>query len=263
MTTLSDTQIKEIFGPSLPYWIDYPIQSFEDEYERCEKFITSSYWSDCASVNVGELCGLSSLPQKNGEQHEVTWRQFLSGQGDAKDPDGDRINLNLQWYKKHPEYYSICEKRENSIYFTKINNKLFVNLDGRNRAVIAKFHAYQHPCPYLHNVTLVEYQIDNAFMKLYEHFIKQLNILKECGIISSYIAYMAKGSPFFRDDAPGWRRDYYKLNATCRLYVDSRIERLSKESFRFQEKYKDKYLSFDYIGLRDFIFEADEAIYSI
>ena len=58
---MNDDAIRELFG-QVPYWADNPIREYRPIEDYAQDFITESYWSCCASVNLGELRGMRSPP---------------------------------------------------------------------------------------------------------------------------------------------------------------------------------------------------------
>ena len=68
---MNDDAIKKLFG-QVPYFADQVIERFAPLADDASKFVVSSYWSDQASVNLGDVCG-TMHPDYAG----LTWREFL------------------------------------------------------------------------------------------------------------------------------------------------------------------------------------------
>ncbi len=72
---MNDDAIRELFG-QVPYWADNPIREYRPIEDYAQDFITESYWSSSASVNLGELRGMTQRPEGCH-----SWRQLISSEG--------------------------------------------------------------------------------------------------------------------------------------------------------------------------------------
>ena len=186
---MTDDAIRELFG-QVPYWADQTIRLY-DPVALYEDFITEAYWSSRASVNVAELRGMWLESAQ-----APSWREFL---------DGEKTAANLRLFRENPGYYTGLPERNPSMSFIRVNGRLYVEYDGRCRAVIAKFHLDSQSSPYLHNVELREYTVDFEFMGLYGELVKTSPARFKVNVAHALD---------HREDGPGWKRDYYrKLSA--------------------------------------------------
>ena len=184
---MSDGEVRELFG-EVPYWAGDAIREYKPVEDYAQDFITESYWSCCASVNLGELRGMAQLPDCGH-----SWRQFICSD--------QKMQANLKAFKENPAYYTGLPERNPSMYFVRVNGRLYVGGDGRYRATIGKFYLYSQPCPYLHHVELHDYSVDFEFMRVYREF-----VAKKPSWLKAEVAHLID----HREDGVGWKRDYYQ-----------------------------------------------------
>ena len=53
---MTDDAIRELFG-QVPYFVDQKIEKYVPLDGIAQQFVATSYWSDQASVNLGDVCG--------------------------------------------------------------------------------------------------------------------------------------------------------------------------------------------------------------
>jgi hypothetical protein len=188
---MDDEKIKELFG-EVPYWADQVIEKYEPLPDDARDFITKSYWSSAASVNLQDVCG-TMHPDYAG----LTWREFLD--------KGRRMNGNLAAFKRNPTYYTDASiRRLPSMHFHRLDGRTFVTEDGNHRTCIGKYYLYGlagHDCPYIHRVTLTDETVDWEFVLLYRHL---LNKAPDNWRITP------SRETIRREDGPGWKRDFFK-----------------------------------------------------
>ena len=85
---MSDGEVRELFG-EVPYWAGDAIREYKPVEDYAQDFITESYWSCCASVNLGELRGMAQLPDCGH-----SWRQFICSD--------QKMQANLKAFKENP-----------------------------------------------------------------------------------------------------------------------------------------------------------------
>ena len=183
---MNDIEMSELFG-QVPYWASDGIREYKRVEDYAQDFITESYWSSHASVNLGELRGMAQLPRCH------SWRQFICSDG--------RMLANLQAFRENPAYYTGLPERNPPMQFVRVNGRLYVEGDGRCRAAIARFYLYSQPCPYLHHVELHDYTVDFEFMRVYRAFVE-----KKPPWLQAEVAHLID----HREDGAGWKRDYYR-----------------------------------------------------
>ena len=184
---MNDIEMSELFG-QVPYWAGDGIREYKPVEDYAQDFITESYWSSRASVNLGELSGMAQLPRCCH-----SWRQFICSDG--------KMQTNLKEFKENPAYYTGLPERDPSMQFVRVNGRLYVKGDGRCRAAIGKFYLYGQPCPYLHHVELHDYTVDFEFMRVYREFAE-----KKPPWLRAEVAHLID----YREDGVGWKRDYYQ-----------------------------------------------------
>ncbi|HBT96761.1 MAG TPA: hypothetical protein DEB25_03520 [Desulfobulbaceae bacterium] len=187
---MDDGQLKELFG-EVPYWADQVIEKHQPLPEDAREFITTSYWSGKASVNLQDVCG-TMHPDYAG----LTWREFLD--------KGRRMAGNLADFKRNPAYYTDESiQRLPSMHFHRLDGKTFVTEDGNHRTCIGRFYLYGlhgHDCPYIHRVTLTDEVLDWEFVALYRHLLDKAPIDWRITPGREVIR---------REDGPGWKRDFF------------------------------------------------------
>ena len=186
---MTDDEIRELFGEA-PYFVDQVIEQYVPLDETAQKFVVSSYWSDQASVNLGDVCG-TMHPDYAG----MTWREFLS--------KGRRMAGNQDAFRRNPGYYTDAFiKRVPSMHFIRRDGKTFVGEDGNHRTCIGKLYFYNSGNVYIHQVTLIEQTVDWRFYTLYQRLAAvrpdswRIDIRRENNR---------------REDGPGWKRDFYDI----------------------------------------------------
>lgn len=184
---MNDIEMSELFG-QVPYWAGDGIREYQPVEDYAQDFITESYWSCRASVNLGELRGMAQIP---GCCH--SWRQLICSDG--------KMQANLKAFKENPAYYTGLPERNPSMSFVRVNGRLYVKGDGRCRAAIGKFYLYSQPCPYLHHVELHDYTVDFEFMRVYREFVE-----KKPPWFKAEVAHLID----HREDGVGWKHDYYQ-----------------------------------------------------
>ena len=184
---MSDGEIRELFG-EVPYWAGDAIREYKPVEDYAQDFITESYWSSSASVNLGELRGMTQRPEGCH-----SWRQLISSEG--------KMLANLKAFKENPSYYTGLPERDPSMQFVRVNGRLYVEGDGSHRAAIGKFYLHSQPYPYLHHVELHDYTVDFEFMRVYREFMK-----KKPAWFKTEVAHLID----HREDGVGWKRDYYQ-----------------------------------------------------
>lgn len=185
---MTDDAIRELFG-QVPYFVDQKIEKYVPLDGIAQQFVATSYWSDQASVNLGDVCG-TMHPDYGG----MTWRGFLS--------KGRRMAGNLGAFRRNPGYYTDAEaSRLPSMHFLRRDGKTFVGEDGNHRTCIGKCHLYSTGHAYIHRVCLAENVVDWLF---YDLFLR-LSVVKGA---SWRIAAHREGVR--REDGPGWNRDFYE-----------------------------------------------------
>ena len=190
MNEMTDEQIRELFGV-VPHFADQTIEKYAPDLEYVW-FVTSSFWSPRASLNILEVCG-TMHPDYAG----LTWRKFLAV--------GRRMDGNLRAFRENPKYYTESPIRCPNMIFHKIDGRTYVTEDGNHRTAIGKFYLYALEQPYIHNVMLTEDVVDWSFMKLY----RQLKEIRPNWLLS------VTRETTSRDDGPSWKRDFYDLKLRC------------------------------------------------
>jgi hypothetical protein len=192
---MTDEQIIELFG-QVPYFADHIIerpQHLKDE----QLFVTDSYWSPQASINLLDVRG-TQHPDYAG----LSWRQFLS--------KGRRMDSNIRSFQKNPDYYLKIQERVPSMHYHKVDNLTYVTDDGNHRTCIGKFFLYAQGQSYIHGVHFSESIIDWHYFALYHRFLAvkpenwRVEVRRDC---------------IQRDDGAGWRRDYFRPLLKCSKYT--------------------------------------------
>ncbi len=187
---MNDDAIRELFG-QVPYFVDQIIEKYEPLDEIVRQFITSSYWSDQASINIIDVCGTA-----HSDYAGMTWREFLS--------KGRRMEGNIGAFKRNPNYYTDAAiKRLPSMHFLRQGSKTFIGEDGNHRTCIGKLYLYSLGHAYIHQVTLIENSIDWPFYELY----RRLD-----AVAGEKWHISARRESTRREDGPGWKRDFFETN---------------------------------------------------
>ena len=206
-------QLSEQLKNHKPYWADYEIQILPDD-RILNTFTVSHYWSDNTSINVCDVIGTA-----HKEYAGKSWQWLLN--------NGRRMNHNLELLDTNPVYYYEQHKKEPSMYFVKINNKLYIGADGNHRTCISKFLFDIEGRSVLHGVTLDEYTIDYSMYNLY-------SLLKELAVNNNLQWDIEPERELIeRLDGAGWKRDNYKI----RLKITNTKNMYSIEISSFNEFY--------------------------
>ncbi len=184
-------QLSEQLKNHKPYWADYTIQTLPDDI-LISTFTVSHYWADSTSINVCDVIGTA-----HKEYAGKSWQWLLE--------NGRRMPHNLGLLDTNPVYYEEQCKKEPSMYFIKLNDKLYIGADGNHRTCIAKYLFDIEGKSVLHGVTLDEYTIDYSMFNLY-------SLLKEFAV-SNNLRWIIEPQRELveRIDGAGWKRDNYKL----------------------------------------------------
>lgn len=184
-------QLSEQLKNHKPYWTDYKIQALPDDI-LISTFTVSHYWADSTSINVCDVIGTA-----HKEYAGKSWQWLLE--------NGRRMPHNLGLLDTNPVYYEEQCKKEPSMYFIKLNDKLYIGADGNHRTCIAKYLFDIEGKSVLHGVTLDEYTIDYSMFNLY-------SLLKEFAV-SNNLRWIIEPQRELveRIDGAGWKRDNYKL----------------------------------------------------
>ncbi len=206
-------QLSEQLKNHKPYWADYEIQILPDD-RILNTFTVSHYWSDNTSINVCDVIGTA-----HKEYAGKSWQWLLN--------NGRRMNHNLELLDTNPVYYYEQHKKEPSMYFVKINNKLYIGADGNHRTCISKFLFDIEGRSVLHGVTLDEYTIDYSMYNLY-------SLLKELAVNNNLQWDIEPERELIeRLDGAGWKRDNYKI----KLKITNTRNMYSIEISSFNEFY--------------------------
>lgn len=221
---MNDDGIKKLFG-QVPHFADQVIESFQPLSDDARQFVVSSYWSDRASVNLGDVCG-TMHPDYSG----MTWREFLA--------NGRRMDSNLAAFGHNPDYYTDATRdRRPTMYFHRIDGKTFVMEDGNHRTCIGKFYFYGLDCPYIHRVHLIESVVDWAFLDLYRRLLVVCPASSQVTVTRETVR---------RDDGPGWKRDWF---ATTVRVADTKN---NVSTARDYESLKEDLPAMEYAALKEF-----------
>ncbi len=206
-------QLSEQLKNHKPYWTEYKIQMLPDDY-ILNTFSVSHYWADSTSINVCDVVGTA-----HHEYAGKSWQWLLN--------NGRRMPHNLGLLDSNPEYYSELCKKEPSMYFVKLNDKLYIGSDGNHRTCIAKYLFDIEDKSILHGVTLDEYTIDYSMYNLY-------SLLKEFAV-SNCLNWQIepKKQLIERIDGSGWKKDNYNI----KLKVMNTKNMYSIEILSFTEFY--------------------------
>ena len=206
-------QLSEQLKNHKPYWADYEIQILPDD-RILNTFTVSHYWSDNTSINVCDVIGTA-----HKEYAGKSWQWLLN--------NGRRMKHNLELLDTNPVYYYEQHKKEPSMYFVKINNKLYIGADGNHRTCISKFLFDIEGRSVLHGVTLDEYTIDYSMYNLY-------SLLKELAVNNNLQWDIEPERELIeRLDGAGWKRDNYKI----KLKITNTRNMYSIEISSFNEFY--------------------------
>ncbi len=184
-------QLSEQLKNHKPYWADYKIQALPGDI-LIGTFTVSHYWADSTSINVCDVIGTA-----HQEYAGKSWQWLLE--------NGRRMPHNLGLLDNNPVYYEEQCKKEPSMYFVKLNDKLYIGADGNHRTCIAKYLFDIEGKSVLHGVTLDEYTIDYSMFNLY-------SLLKEFAV-SNNLRWIIEPQRELveRIDGAGWKRDNYKI----------------------------------------------------
>lgn len=194
-----------------PDFASRKIEAFpKEEFETLRQFALEEYWCGSESINIFEVVGT-----KHWDYQEMTWLELLKG--------GKRMHVNLPLFEKNPGYYLEDRRKEPTMYYIRLDGKLYVDGDGNHRTCIAKFFFYYQGRTHLHGAELVEYRIDRTMHHLYTEIEASL---EEKGLTHLRVDPYQK--ILGREDTAGWKRDYFEVGLSVTRRGTSETVRLVK-----------------------------------
>ncbi|MGP0838169.1 hypothetical protein [Serratia sp. CY85251] len=188
-----------------PAWADTQIEPWSRVGLRhAEDFVTRHYWTDRGSLNVFRIVG-TDHPQYAG----ISWLDLLHR--------GRHMDSNIPLIESNPDYYTEAAQLHHGMNFVSLDGlDWYVSADGNHRSCLARFyfHLQGYGVIQLHNVSLNQYQIDQAFMEVCEALSQMMTTLAQRGVS---LALLARRVPIVRDDTPGWKVDTWRTDVTVTL----------------------------------------------
>jgi len=173
--------------------LNNPIKACPD-LKELEPFVVHHYWSNSDSVNVFLVSGTVHPDYNNG----ISWIDLILY--------GKRMPLNLRLLKENPGYYFEIRKKEPVMHYVKVNDDVFVGRDGNHKTAIAKVLFYYTGHTVLHGIEFEEYRIDFELKRKFEN-LKELLLRK-----ISYVEAKVLRNCVKREDAQGWKKDYFEIS---------------------------------------------------
>jgi len=159
-----------------------------------ENFAVYHYWSDSEPINIFNVIG-TAHPDYIG----LPWIDMLKA--------GKRMaTINLPLLAENPRYYFEQTKKEPSMHFTKIDDRLYISGEGNHRTAIAKVLFFYTGNHIFHGVEYSEFSIDHQAVELFE------NIKRKLLERRMPIEIQVKRVNTKREDTAGWKKDYYNIS---------------------------------------------------
>ena len=152
--------LSEQLKQAKPYFAEQKLEALTPELiDIVNQFASSVYWIDSTSVAVGDVVG-TIHPDYQGK----SWEWLLN--------NGRRMSHNLELLNNNSKYYLETIKKEPSMYYIKINDKLYVGADGNHRTCIAKYLSDIQCNTLIYGITLDEYIVDFSLIAAYKDLIE-------------------------------------------------------------------------------------------
>jgi hypothetical protein len=189
------------------------IEPFPD-IDSLKPFAVSCYWTGTKIVNVFEVVG-TAHPDYIG----ATWITMLRL--------GKRMrSINLPLLQENPGYYFDISEKSPEMYYTRINDRLYISGEGNHRTSIAKalfsFLGLQN----FGAVKYEEYQVDEEGLRIFQEVGRMIRE-KTLPIDIRPLKENNK-----REDTPGWKKDYYRLSFKLVNYKKDREIVINKEELK-------------------------------
>lgn len=185
--------LSEQLKQAKPYFAEQKLEALTPELiDIVNQFASSVFWIDSTSVAVGDVIG-TIHPDYQGK----SWEWLLN--------NGRRMSHNLELLNNNSKYYLETIKKEPSMYYIKINDKLYVGADGNHRTCIAKYLSDIQCNTLIYGITLDEYIVDFSLIAAYKdliEFVKSKRLSLNISVVKKHIN---------RQDGTGWKRDNYKI----------------------------------------------------
>ncbi|ADU66186.1 hypothetical protein Selin_1452 [Desulfurispirillum indicum S5] len=154
-------------------------------------YIKESYWCGQESVNVHTVLGT-----KHPDYIGLTWGELLR--------NGKRMHINIPLAISNPGYYEGTERKQPTMYFTAINNQVFIGGDGNHRTCISRFLSNAKEATHIHGVTVYSYATDTVLTQG-----SRLIELAICNSDSTDIKLKAHSPALTRKDGPNYHRQIH------------------------------------------------------
>lgn len=169
------------------------------EHSLPSSFIQTIRWDDHISIYVDDIVG-TQHPDYIG----LTWEELLH--------QGKRMHINIPLVIKNPQYYWDSGKKLPTMSYNRYEGKYYVAGDGNHRSAIAKFifAINGNTKMTLDGISTTEYTADVEAYNLFER-IKASAANKHLPLV-----FKSEKTLVSRDDAPGWKVDYFKTEVSVR-----------------------------------------------
>lgn len=170
------------------------------EIENLFLFARKKSWFNSACVNVFDVIG-TAHPDYAGH----TWKYLIL--------NGKRMEENIRLLVENPKYYILEERKDPTMYYTQVGDKIYIGDDGNHRTVLAKILFFRNSQSQIHGINLTKYEVDLDFKERYEELCRAiLDKPFQMKIISKTLQ---------REDGAGWMQEEISL----RLIVENSSNR--------------------------------------
>lgn len=187
--------------------------------KQAEFFAKEIRWSDSASVNVYDVTGTC-----HPDYVELSWLEMLER--------GKRMPENIRLLHENPDYYFQQNKKTPNMYYTKVDQDLFVTGDGNHRTCLAKVLFYYSGRTNLEGVVLTEINKDHDLEQVFELLLNAPE-LRAAGLWMEVVKNHIE-----RRDAPGWKTDSYRPAISICNRSFQKLELNAMESLDFYTELK-------------------------
>lgn len=163
--------------------------------------MTHPYRADRGSINVFRITG-TDHPQYAG----MRWRDLLHR--------GKRMDINIPLVEKNPGYDTDASRSHAGMSYVSLDGlHWYISAGGNHRSCLARFyfHLQGYDVTQLHNVSLNQYQVDQAFMDACEALEALAPALQRRGV---YLSLTARRVSLTREDTPGRTPDTFSTEVT-------------------------------------------------